>query len=78
MPRPWFNRVYPDADTEGCDPDVQFWRNWKAVGNTLYTALRVPVGHCELMVRWPGRNLQVVYQHTQEFKDKGIPADAWR
>lgn len=75
MPQPWFKRMHGDA---ACDPDVQFWRAWKAAGNSLYVALRVPVGHCELMVRWPGRNLMATYQLPQEFTKHGPPDDVWQ
>lgn len=75
MPRPWFNRTYGEG---GKDPDVQFWHNWKAAGNTLFTALRVPVGHCDLMVKWPGLNFEAVYQTTRQFHKDGPPEGAWR
>jgi hypothetical protein len=75
MEKPWFNRTYGEG---GKDPDVQFWHNWKAAGNTLYTALRVPVGHCELMVRWPNQNFEAVFQRPAEFHKRGVPEEVWR
>jgi hypothetical protein len=75
LPEPWFNRTYGE---DGHDPDVQFWHNWKAQGNTLYVALRVPVGHCDLMVRWPNMNFEAIFQTPAEFHKGGIPEGVWR
>lgn len=81
MPKPWFPRSF-DGDggygDGGRDPDVAFWHNWKAAGNTLYVALRVPVGHCELMVRWPDQNLEMALQRPSDFWKDGPPANVWR
>ena len=82
LPRPWFQRSYaPDGQFEGDgarDPDVNFWHAWKAAGNSLYVALRVPVGHCELMVRWPDNNLEAAFQRPTEFWSGGPPENLWR
>lgn len=81
LAKPWFSRKYDEQGwygEAGCDPDVNFWRQWKAAGNTLYTALRVPVGHCELMVRWPNLNLDTTFQRPSEFWKTGTPDDIWR
>lgn len=81
LPKPWFKREYDERggySDNGCDPDINFWRQWKAAGNTLYVALRVPVGHCELMVRWPDTNLEAAFQRPSEFWSDGLPANVWR
>lgn len=82
LPLPWFQRTYAqDGSFNGdgaLDPDVHFWRHWKESGNTLYVALRVPVGHCELMVRWPDRNLDAAFQRPSEFWAGGPPETIWR
>jgi len=81
LAKPWFARSYaPDGGygEGGRDPDVSFWHHWKASGNTLYVALRVPVGHCELMVRWPDQNLEAAFQRPSEFWHGGPPANVWR
>jgi hypothetical protein len=31
-----------------------FGGKWEAAGNSLYIANRVPIGHLELQVLWPG------------------------
>lgn len=81
LPKPWFSRKFDENGAygdNGCDPDVNFWRHWKAAGNTLYVALRVPVGHCELMVRWPDQNLEATFQRPSEFWKAGAPGNLWR
>jgi len=80
-PRPWFCGV-PDEDGEWgdgrIDDDVHFWKQFAAAGKALYLANRVPIGHAELMVRWPGRDLAAVYQHPSEYWDSGKPDNVWR
>lgn len=82
LPKPWFQRTYTaEGELKGegaCDPDVNFWHHWKAAGNTLYIALRVPVGHCVLHVKWPDSNLEAAYQEPSEFWQGGPPENIWR
>lgn len=75
LPKPWMQRKY---GAEQRDPDVDFWHNWKAARNTLFTALRIPIGHCELMVRWPNVNLEATHQKPQDFFKSGPPENVWR
>jgi predicted SAM-dependent methyltransferase len=75
MDKPWMQRRY---GADACDPDIDFWRHWKASGNTLFTALRVPVGHCELMVRWPDVNLETIHQKPADFFKSGPPERVWQ
>jgi hypothetical protein len=75
LPEPWMQRRFGEDQR---DPDTDFWFNWKAAGNTLFTALRVPVGHCELMVRWPDMNLEAIHQKPAEFFKSGPPEKVWR
>jgi hypothetical protein len=81
LPRPWLHGQ-PEADGEWgegrTDPDVAFWKNWERAGNTLYVANRVPVGHLEVMIRWPGRDLAAIYQHPSDYHDAGRPEAVWR
>lgn len=81
LARPWFARKFDSEGRfgdDGLDPDVNFWHQWKAAGNTLYVALRVPVGHCELMVRWPDVNLDAAFQRPSDFWKSGPPENVWR
>jgi hypothetical protein len=49
-----------------------------AAGNSLYIANRVPIGHLELMIKWPGKDLRAIYQPIGEFRAGGISKDAWQ
>lgn len=80
MAKPWFIGV-PNSDGEWgegrVDDDINFWRKWENVGNSIYIANRVTVGHSELMVIWPGKDLRPVYQHPTEFFESGKPPEVW-
>ncbi len=81
MPKPWLHdKPAPDGSwNEGrVDADIGFWRNWEAVGNTLFLANRVPVGHLDMMVRWPGQDLKALYQPHEEWRGNGPPKEVWR
>ena len=81
VPRPLF-WAKPAADgTWGdghVDDDIYFWRQWEAAGKTLFNANRVVVGHLELMIKWPTRNLGVTHQRVAEFWNHGLPKEVWR
>jgi SAM-dependent methyltransferase len=51
---------------------------WERQGKTLMLANHVAIGHAELMIRWPDRNLQATYQISSEFWKSGAPANVWR
>ncbi len=76
MKKPWFRHV-PDTDGhwgEGrIDEDCSFWANLHANGGQLYQANHVMVGHMELLVSWPGKNLTPIYQRLTEYEQKGRP-----
>jgi hypothetical protein len=82
LPKPWF---LPIPDKEGCwtgddkiDEDINFWVKWREAGNTLFLANRIPIGHIEVMARWPGKDLQTIYQPMTEFnKTTRPPEGAW-
>lgn len=81
LPHPWFHHV-PGPDGRWgdghIDDDIEFWHRWKRAGNTIYLANRVPVGHLELMIKWPGKDLAVIHQSVSEFHKSGPPPEAWR
>jgi len=81
MIKPWFHSQ-PASDGgwgDGrTDDDIYFWREWEKVGNTLFLANRVVVGHAELMIRWPGKDFSTTYQHPSEFYSDGSPEDVWK
>ncbi len=81
MPAPWFAAVPGEDGTwtgKKTDEDIYFWRGWKKAGNSLYVANHVVVGHAELMIQWPDRNLQTIYQHPSEFYKTGAPEESWK
>lgn len=81
LPKPWFLDA-PDKNGgwgEGrIDADIGFWRKWEAAGKSLYNANRVPVGHLELGVLWPGKDLRAIWQPISDYRDKGVPKDVWQ
>jgi len=84
MKKPWFHsRPGPDGrwDEGRVDDDIWFWRWWHKLGNTLYLAPRVVIGHAELMIGWPGRpgpEAKAVWQTPKDFWENGKPKDAWQ
>lgn len=80
LPHPWFLSV-PNAEGrwgEGrLDDDLYFWRQWRASGRTLYLANRVPIGHGQLMITWPGADGSPVHQYPTEFNHGKLPANLW-
>jgi SAM-dependent methyltransferase len=81
LPKPWL-WSQPDAKGEwgegAIDADVWFWRQWEKAGFSLYSAMRVPVGHVDMAIRWPDINLEAIWQLPYEFLDAGVPDNIWR
>ena len=79
--KPWF---LPVLDSEGewgpesIAPDTWFWNQWRAAGNDLYIANRIPVGHLEAHIRWPDADLNVTAQHAQDYTERGKPVRVWK
>jgi hypothetical protein len=81
LPRPWFHAQPDEAGEWGegrTDADIAFWRAWESAGFTLGVANRVPVGHLEVMIRWPDRNMAATWQHPTDYHATGKPEGAWR
>lgn len=88
LPAPWFVGTpnedghwgdVPAGKRGRMDPDIAFWRAWKEFGLTLGIAPQIAIGHAELQITWPGRDLKPVYQYPSEYWAKGgrRPAAAW-
>ena len=81
LPKPWFLGV-PDGNCEWnsdkIDADIWFWRQWERAGFSTYLANRVPIGHLELMIRWPGRDFSAIHQHSNDFWKDGPPEGIWK
>jgi len=81
VPQPWFCGQPATDGTWGegrTDDDIWFWKQWAKAGKTLCLANRVPVGHAELMVRWPDLNLETIYQAPNDFWKSGPPETVWK
>ncbi len=80
MPHPWFLSV-PNADGKWGDgkqdEDMHFWKKWKEVGNTLYLANHVVVGHIESVISWPDASMKPIHQSPSDFWTTGKPANVW-
>lgn len=80
LKKPWFLGE-PDANGgwgEGrIDPDIYFWRNWHAAGNTLYLASRIAIGHQQVMTTWPGTDAQPIHQYPTHGSVKP-PTGVWQ
>lgn len=76
LPKPWFLEQ-PDKDGawgDGrIDPDIYFWQQWEKVGNTLYQANRVKIGHAQQVVTWPDQSWRPRHQYLKDWADNGIP-----
>lgn len=81
VPHPWF-WDQPNLDGQWgpgrIDADIWFWKQLEKAGKTVLLANRVAIGHLELMVKWPGEDLQTIWQTPSEFHDKGKPANVWK
>ncbi len=79
--KPWFrSEPAPDGSwNDGhVDADIAFWRQWEAAGNSLYLANRVPIGHAELQVLWPGPDFKTITQPISEWRANGPPEGSWK
>lgn len=80
LEKPW---LQGEPDSEGGwgegreDDDVGFWRKWSNARNSLHIACRVPVGHLELLIRWPGKDGAAIHQLPNDFWEHGRPKEAW-
>lgn len=71
---PWFLRLPDDKiDLGSVDDDIYFWRKWEDVGNNLYVAPSVGIGHLELTATWVGKDYAPVRQSVEEYQRKGKP-----
>lgn len=81
LPKPWFHGEPNESghwDDARIDPDIYFWRKWETVGNRLHVANRIPIGHLQTVIRWPGSDISATLQHPDDFHEGGKPEDIWR
>jgi hypothetical protein len=80
MSKPWLQHSANDQGeyAEGkIDEDVYFWRKFKAEGKRAYLATKIVLGHLELMVKLPDKELNAIYQPVSEYHKSGKPPVAW-
>ncbi|OHB65761.1 MAG: hypothetical protein A2Y76_01675 [Planctomycetes bacterium RBG_13_60_9] len=81
VPHPWF-WDQPNCDGQWgpgrVDADIWFWKQLEKADKTVLLACHIPVGHLELMCKWPDKDLEVLWQHPSEFHDTGKPANCWK
>jgi hypothetical protein len=82
LPKPWFQGL-PNPNTgqwdDGrTDDDIHLWRLFHKHGKRLCLANRIPIGHAELMIRWPDVNLEAMHQHPSEYWETGKPEQSWK
>jgi len=74
--RPWFNS-HPDEDggwgDTRTDEDIHFWKQARAAGIKMGVTPRVRIGHLQLMVTWPGPDLNPIHQYLPEYGRQGRP-----
>jgi hypothetical protein len=83
VPKPWFIASANDKgmfDGGHIDEDIHFWKQFSKAGNKLGIATHVSVGHAELMITWPSREVDgcKIQQHTSDYWSKQKPPEkAW-
>ncbi len=75
VPKPWFNaKCAPDGTWKAgsVDEDIWFWNRWEDVGNTLYVAHQIPIGHLEQVILWPTDDGEHRYQHLRDYRTLAV------
>lgn len=57
--------------------DIAFWIRWREKGYKVASANRISIGHMELMIIWPDKELRPVVQTPQNFYEVGKPEDVF-
>jgi tRNA (mo5U34)-methyltransferase len=81
MPHPWFwSQPATDGQWNGgrVDDDIYFWKQMEKLKMNIYLANRVVVGHLELMITWPDKDLRPTYQTTADFRKNGKSINVWK
>lgn len=77
--KPWF-LCEPREDGEykdgWLDPDIYFWRKFRAAGHKVCVTPRVSVGHAQMVVSWVTRDLGISHQYRQDYRSFGKPREA--
>lgn len=83
MPHPWFLGK-PDKEgqwgPERVDDDIHFWQMAEKAGLKCGVCTRVAIGHAEVWIKWPGKNMDQLLQHPGDFWDRSgrPPEEVWK
>jgi len=83
LDKPWFHGT-PSSEgewhngTDKIDDDISFWRNFDKCGKKLFLAPRVVIGHLELLIKWPDKNLLGMYGTLENYREDGPPGEVWK
>jgi tRNA (mo5U34)-methyltransferase len=81
LPHPWFHDK-PNCDDQWgpgrIDADIWFWKIMERANKTVLLANRVVVGHLELLVTLPDKNMKPIRMLPSDFYDNGKPAECWQ
>lgn len=77
MPKPWLQAV-PDSTGSWGDgyipADMNFWRLFESIGNSLFVAMKVPIAHMEWVRAWPSPDFaKPLFQPEKDFAANGVP-----
>jgi SAM-dependent methyltransferase len=76
LPNPWFIHQ-PDSNGgwgDGrVDEDIYFWRLLEKHGRRAFMANHVVIGHMQLMVTWPSKDLEPIHQYIVDYRKEGRP-----
>lgn len=82
LPHPWFIDIPAHDGQWGSgriDADINFWRKMEMEGMTVYSANHIVVGHLELVVTWPSKELNPVYQSVFDYQKLFLPPEnVWK
>jgi len=81
IPHPWFIAKLNSDGHWGAgkiDADIVFWKLLEEHKKTVLQANRVVVGHLELMVTWPSKNGQPIYQLPEKYHENGKSENVWK
>lgn len=76
LPKPWFPGRTDAQGSYGpgkVDPDCGFWDQFIKAGLQLRLATRVRVPHLVLMMAWPDKKFEPVYQTIEDYRTNGRP-----
>lgn len=77
LEKPWFaDKPDPEGGYgEGrIDADIAFWLRWRDAGLSLHMANDCVIGHSQLLVTWPDKQLVSRHQYLNEWTARGKPA----